>query len=114
MMTVTVYCWMTVSPASARRPFPILCCASISAMRFYLPTKSCMRTFSNSALITAQNAGLLLYRIPTGRNIARLAAKESTAGRKTKAKESAAWTVRGAETPCLQGLFKAETKEKGL
>ena len=27
--------------------------ASISAMRFYLPTKNCMRIFSNSVLITA-------------------------------------------------------------
>lgn len=73
-----------------------------------------MRTFSSSALITAQNAGRLLCQIPTGRNTAPLAAKKSTAGRKTKAKESAEWTIRGAETPCLQELLQAETRQERI
>ena len=51
--------------------------------------RSCMHRFSDSVLITASNAGQLLCQIPTGRNTARLAAKEFTAGKKTRAKESA-------------------------
>ena len=35
MTMATAYCWMTASPASVHRPFPIRCCAGISAMRFY-------------------------------------------------------------------------------
>lgn len=107
MMTATVCCWMTASPASARRLFPIRCCAGISVMRFYPPKRNCMRTFSNSVLITAPNAGRLLCQTPTGKNTARRAAKRCTAGRKTRAQESAKRTIRGVKTPSLQGLFDA-------
>lgn len=107
MMTATVCCWMTVSPASARRPFPIHCCAGISVMQFYQPKKSCMQTFSNSVLITAPNVGRLLCQTPIGKNTARLAAKRCTAGRKTRAQESVKRTIRGVKTPGLQGLFDA-------
>lgn len=105
MTMATAYCWMTASPASVHRPFPIRCCAGISAMRFYPPTRSCMRTFSNSILITVPNAGRLLCRIPTGKNTARRAAKRCTAGRKTRAQESAKRTIRTLQVPDLQGLF---------
>lgn len=105
MTMATACCWMTASPASARRPFPIRCCAGISEMRFYQPKKNCMRTFSDSVLITAPSAGRLLCRIPTGRNTARRAAKRCTAGRKTRAQESAKRTIRNLQVPDLQGLF---------
>lgn len=108
MMTATVCCWMTASPASARRLFPIRCCAGISGTRFYPPKRSCMRTFSNSVLITAPNAGRLLCQTPTGKNTARRAAKRCTAGRKMKAPESAKRTIRGLKMPGFQGLFDAE------
>ena len=34
--------------------------------------------------------------------------KRCTAGRKTRAQESAKWTIRDLKTPCFQGLFDAE------
>lgn len=108
MMTATAYCWTTASPASARRPSPIRCCAGISAMRFYPQKRNCMRTFSSSVLITVPSAGRLLCRTLTGRNTAHRAAKRCTAGRKTRAQESAKRTIRGLETPCFQGLLDAE------
>jgi len=104
-MTVTAYCWTTASPVFARRPSPIRCCAGISIMRFYQPKKNCMRTFSSSVLITAPNVERLLCRIPTGKNTARRAAKRCTAGRKTRAQESAKRTIRNLQVPDLQGLF---------
>ena len=107
MMTAIVCCWMTASPASAHRPFPIRCCAGISVMRFYRRTRNCMRTFSNNILITAPSAERLLYRTPTGKNTAYRAAKRCTAGRKTRAQESVKRTIRGVKTPGLQGLFDA-------
>lgn len=108
MMTATAYCWTTASPVSAHRPFPIRCCAGISVMRFYQPKRNCMRTFSNNILITVPNAGRLLCQTPTGKNTARLAAKRCTAGRKTRAQESAKRTIRGLKTPYFQGLFDTE------
>lgn len=109
MMTATVCCWMTASPASARRLFPIRCCAGISGTRFYPPKRSCMRTFSNSVLITAPNAGRLLCQTPTGKNTARRAAKRCTAGRKMRAQKSAKQTIRTSKTPYFQGLLSAES-----
>lgn len=109
MMMVTACCWTTASPASARRPSPILCCAGISAMRFYQPKRSCMQTFSSSVHITVPSAGRLLCRTPTGKNTARRAAKKCTAGRKTRAQESAKRTIRGLKKPCFQGLLGAES-----
>ena len=47
----------------------------------------------------------LLCRTPTDKNTARRAAERFTESRKTRAQESAERTVRGAEMPCLQGLF---------
>ena len=108
MMTVTAYCWTTASPASAHRPYLIRCCAGISGMRFYRRTRNCMRTFSNNKLITVPNVGRLLCQTPTGKNTASRAAKRCTAGRKTRAQESAKWTIRDLKTPCFQGLFDAE------
>lgn len=107
MMTVTAYCWTTASPVFARRPSPIHYCAGISGTRFYQPKRNCMRIFSSSVLITALSAERLLCRTPTGRNTARRAAKRCTAGRKTRAQESAKRTIRGVKTPSLQGLFDA-------
>ena len=77
MTMATAYCWMTASPASVHRPFPIRCCAGISAMRFYPQKRNCMRTFSNSVLITAPSAERLLCQTPTGKNTARRAAKRA-------------------------------------
>lgn len=114
MMTATAYCWMTASPASARRPFPIRCCAGISGMRFYQPKRNYMRTFSNSVLITAPNAGRLLCQTPTGKNTAYRAAKRCTAGRKTRAQESAKRTIRNPQMPGLQGLSQAETRQERI
>lgn len=108
MMTVTACCWTTASPASARRPYPIRCCAGISVMRFYQPKRNCMRTFSSSVLITVPNVGRLLYQTPTGKSTAYRAAKRCTAGRKTRAQESAKRTIRGLKKPCFQGLLGAE------
>ena len=85
MTTETAYCWTTASPAFARRPFPILCCAGISAMRFYPPKKNCMRTFLSSIHIVAPSAERLLRPTPTGRNIAPLAANGFTESRKPRA-----------------------------
>ena len=85
MMTVIAYCWMTASPVFARRPSPIHCCAGISVMRFYQPTRSCIRRFSSSVHIAAPNAGRFLRPIPTGRNTAPFAANEFTESRKPKA-----------------------------
>lgn len=107
MTMVTACCWMMVNPASVRRPFPIRCCAGISVMQFYLSKRNCMRTFSNSVLITVPSAERLLYRTPTGKNTAYRAAKRCTAGRKTRAQESVKRTIRGVKTPGLQGLFDA-------
>ena len=108
MMTATVYCWMTASLASVRRPSPIHCCAGISVMRFYQPTRSCIRRFSSSVHIAVPNAGRLLRQTPTGKNTARRAAKRCTADRKTRAQESAKRTIRTPKTPCFQGLLGAE------
>lgn len=108
MMTATAYCWTTASPAFARRPSPILCCAGISAMRFYQPTRSCMRTFLSSVHIAVPSAGRFLRPIPIGRNTVHRAAKRCTAGRKTRAQESAKRTIRTSKTPYFQGLLDAE------
>lgn len=114
MMTVTAYCWTTASPVFARRPFPLRCCACISGMRFYQPKRNCMRIFSSSVLITALSAERLLCRTPTGRNTARRAAKRCTAGRKTRAQESAKRTIRNPQMPGLQGLSQAETRQERI
>ena len=114
MMTVTVYCWMTASPASARRLSPIRCCVDTSAMRFYQPKRSYMRKFSSSVLITAPSAERLLRQTPTGRNTAHRAAKRCTAGRKTRAQESAKRTIRNPQMPGLQGLSQAETRQERI
>ena len=50
-------------------------------------------------IITAPSAGRLLCRTPTGRNTARLAAKEFIAGRKTRAQESSKRIIRTSKTP---------------
>lgn len=105
MTMATAYCWMTASPASVHRPFPIRCCAGISAMRFYPQKRNCMRTFSNSVLITAPSAERLLCQTPTGKSTAYRAAKRCTAGRKTRAQESAKRTIKGLKMPGLQGFF---------
>ena len=68
---------------------------------FYLPTKNCMRRFSDSVLIIASSAKWLLCRTPTDKNTARRVAERFTESRKTRAQESAERKVRGAETPCL-------------
>ena len=83
-------------------------CAGISGMQFYQPKRNCMRIFSNSALITAPNAGRLLCQTPTGRNTAHRAAKRCTAGRKTRAQGNAKRTIRTSKTPYFQGLLGAE------
>lgn len=101
-------------PCVCRRPFPIRCCACISEMRFYLPKKNCMRTFSNSVLITAPSAERLLCQTPTGKNTAYRAAKRCTAGRKTRAPESAKRTIRNPQMPGLQGLSQAETRQERI
>ena len=108
MTTATACCWMTANPAFARRPFPIRCCAGISAMRFYQSKRSCMRRFSSSVHIAAPSAGRLLRRTLIGRNIAHRAAKRCTAGRKMRAPESAKRTIRTPKTPYFQGLLGAE------
>ena len=105
MTMATACCWMMVNPASVRRSFPIRCCAGISVMQFYQPKRNCMQTFSSSVLITAPSAERLLYRTPTGKNTAYRAAKRCTAGRKTRAQESAKRTIRNPQMPGLQGLF---------
>lgn len=69
--------------------------------RYYLPTRNCMRRFSDSVLIIASSAKHLLCRTPTDKNTARRAAERFTESRKTRAQESAEWTVRGAEMPCI-------------
>ena len=74
-------------------------------LAYYLPTRNFMRIFSDSVLITALSAKRFLCRIPTGKNTVRRAAERFTESRKTRAQESTERTVRGAETPCLQGLF---------
>ena len=102
-------CWMTASPASVHRPFPIRCCAGISAMRFYPQKRNCMRTFSNSVLITAPSAERLLCQTPTGKNTAYRAAKRCIAGRKTRAPESVKQTIRDPKTPYFQGLFDTKS-----
>lgn len=112
MMTATVYCWMTASPASVHRPYPIRCCAGISVMRFYQPKRNCMRTFSSSVLITVPNVGRLLCQTPTGKSTAYRAAKRCTAGRKTRAQESAKRTIRNPQMPGLQGFSQAETRQE--
>ena len=109
MTMATAYCWMTASPASVHRPFPIRCCAGISAMRFYPQKRNCMRTFSNSVLITAPSAERLLCQTPTGKNTAYRAAKRCTAGRKTRAPESVKQTIRDPKTPYFQGLFDTKS-----
>ena len=108
MMTAIVCCWMTASPASAHRPFPIRCCADISVMRFYRRTRNCMRRFSSSVHIAAPSAERLLRQTPTGKNTAHRAVKRCTAGRKTRVRESAKRTIRGLKKPCFQGLLGAE------
>lgn len=108
MMTGTAYCWMMTSPVSARRLSPIRCCAGISGMRFYQPTRNCMRRFSSSVHIAVPSAERLLRQTPTGKNTARRAAKRCTADRKTRAQESAKRTIRTPKTPCFQGLLGAE------
>lgn len=107
MMTVTVYCWMTASPASARRPYPIRCCAGISVMRFYQPKRNFMRTFSSSVLITVPNVERILCQTLTGKSTAYRAAKRCIAGRKTRTQESVKRTIRSPKMLDLQGLFNA-------
>lgn len=67
-----------------------------------------MRKFSSSVLITAPSAERLLRQTPTDRNTARRAEKRCTAGRKTRAQESAKRTIRGLKKPYFQGLLGAE------
>ena len=64
-----------------------------------------MRRFSDSVLIIAPSAEQFMCLTPTDKNTARRAAERFTESRKTKVQESAERTVRGAEMPCLQGLF---------
>lgn len=97
-------------PCVCPQTFPIRCCAGISAMRFYPQKRNCMRTFSNSVLITAPSAERLLCQTPTGKNTAYRAAKRCTAGRKTRAPESVKQTIRDPKTPYFQGLFDTKSE----
>ena len=114
MTMATAYCWMTASPASVHRPFPIRCCAGISAMRFYPQKRNCMRTFSNSVLITAPSAERLLCRTPTGRNTARNAAAPSDASRRrTRPGGGAASNIKHRESLDFRGFFEGEAGAGG-
>lgn len=51
---------------------------------------------------------------PTGKSTAYRAAKRCTAGRKTRAQESAKRTIRNPQMPGLQGFSQAETRQERI